>query len=67
MVENKTLNRFRLPDPESVAPKEMRRLIELVDARISDGFSVDRERAIEAAVFRLYSLSEADANSLGII
>jgi tRNA1(Val) A37 N6-methylase TrmN6 len=66
MLENKTLNRFRLPDPDAVAPHEMRNLIELVDARISDGFSSDRERAIEAIVFRLYSLSHAEATLLGI-
>lgn len=66
MVENKTLNDFRLPDPLSVPAAQMRRLIALVNERIEAGFSPEVESSIDKAVAELYGLEEADLQAMGL-
>lgn len=67
MVENKTLNDFRLPDPRSVPTSFMRRLITLVNKRIEAGFSSELEASIDKVVAELYGLEEADLQALGVV
>jgi methylase of polypeptide subunit release factors len=67
MLEGKTLKTFRVPDPRLVPRKDMQQLVSLVSARLEDGYSEDRERAIDERVAELYGLSRQELESLGII
>jgi len=67
MLEPTTLKDIRVPDPSAVSPAEMRRLLALVERRISGSTKeTETEREIEVVVTRLYGLTDAEREIVGI-
>jgi hypothetical protein len=63
MLEKKTLDSLRVPDPKTSEPQIVRRLLKLVDERLAGDET--KEDAIDKLVCVLYGLSEAEAAALG--
>ena len=66
MLEAKTLKPVPVPDPASIAPGDMQRLLGLVDSRLEGGPNVAVEREIDDLVATFYELTEKERNALGV-
>jgi hypothetical protein len=68
MLEKKTLNKTRVPDPASVPTTTMRDLLALVDRRLStSGADIAAlEQQIDEAVAGLYGLTQRERRALGM-
>lgn len=68
MLEKKTLNKTRVPDPASVPTMTMRDLLALVDRRLTTSGPeiTDLERQIDEAVAGLYHLTYRERRALGM-
>ena len=68
MLEPRTLKKTPVPDPARVSPAIKRRVLALVDERLSlSGIAaVDIEKQIDRLVANLYGLSSQDRRALGM-
>lgn len=62
MLEKKTLDTLRVPDPRNVQPATMRTIVQLVDNLLLGNESA--EAKLDEAICRLYGLSEAEMKDL---
>ena len=68
MLEVKTLNQTPIPDPSSIANRDFKKMVELVERRIKSSAleSINLEKEIDALACKLYNLSSDDKKVLGI-
>ena len=66
MLEVQTLKNVRVPNPEKVLPNQLKKIIELVEARLKvpDGSAHSYNAAIDSLICDLYGLSASDREYL---
>ena len=66
MLEQKSLRSVKVPDPAKVEPKTMKRLLGLVNKRMSDPSAKDSEQELDRIVAHLYGLTSDERRDIGM-
>lgn len=66
MLETKTLNKIRVPDPASVPPTQMKRIQQLVGRLQDDNAWSKGEAELDVLVASLYGFSQAERDEIGM-